>query len=153
MQKEKSTEKIDLWIKIVPIVLAAVGLFFTIYKGCKVDTTNSLEQDSWRATRVAYNKMTTLTGEIIKAHASKNDTALQRLFYEFNGVRVADLKAVNESKRVNDQMTNLYSKLDDAIHHVEDVYNSNALEDACRQLEDSIRVSINEGDAKYGKPN
>lgn len=146
-------KKIELWIKIVPIVLTAVGVFFAIYKGSITPpAVNTLQQESWKKTRDTYGAISDLTTRIIYAKSIGNDTLLQALSADFNSYRLVKLKVVNESERVNNQMTDLFAVLEDAVHHQVDVLNPNILEDACRHLADSIKVSINEGDIKYGVP-
>jgi hypothetical protein len=146
-------KKVELWIKIVPIVLTAIGVFFAIYKGLITPpAVNTLQQETWKKTRDTYGAISDLTTRIIYAKSIGNDSLLQALSADFNSYRLVKLKVVNESKRVNNQMTDLYAILDDAVHHQVDALNPNILEDACRHLADSIRVSITEGDMKYGKP-
>lgn len=150
-KRKDTSSKIDLWIKIIPIFLTAIGLFFGIYKGCQsTPSVNVMEQESWKKTRDVYSEISDLTAKIIEAKSSGNSTLLNNLYHEFISYKVVKLKVVNESKRVNDQMTNLFDALDDAVHDREDILNPNALENACRKLADSIKISINEGDVKNG---
>jgi hypothetical protein len=153
LKKEDGSNKIDLWIKIVPIALTAIGLFFGIYKGSQsTPSINVLEQESWKKTREVYSGIADLTAKIIEAKSRGKQEYMDSLYHQFISYKVVRLKAVNESKRVNDQMTEVYDVLQDAVKGNEDILNPNNLEDACRKLADSIKVSINEGDMKYGKP-
>jgi hypothetical protein len=135
------------WLTIIPIILTAIGLAFTIYQGTKAD--HEEEKTSWKETKRVYSEISELTGKLTTAKRMNDSTALDSLFNIFNEYRITKIKIVNESPRVNNQMTLLYSYLDDAVHGIDDGTNSNALEMACRQLADSIRVSINEGDSRY----
>ncbi len=136
-------KKMDIWLKIIPIALTAIGLSYTIYLGFKPSKKHA--DETWQETKKIYNEVRDLAGEIVAAKRSNNDSLLKRLSGEFNKYLIK-LKGVNESENVRDQMTVVYGYLDDAIKGIEIISAPDMLEKSCAELTTKIIESINKVD-------
>jgi hypothetical protein len=143
---EGKGKKLDLWLKVIPIVLTATGLFFAIYKGC-LKPPNKTEEESWTTMKKTYGEITDLAGKISAAKANNDDSLLKKLSVEFNSYYFGKMR--NAHPRVESQMLMVKRNLNDALQKIVDYYYPDLLERSCLSLVDSIKLSIAEGDKRF----
>lgn len=138
----------DIWIKVIPIALTAIGLAFGAYQWHHSTKKTESEKKTWEQKKVTYNGLLSTIGKIVAYKG--NDSLLKVYSLEFDEYYFAKMKQAegNDSLLIF-QMMMMKKDIQNSIRHKGDFYQNDKLGKTCKKLSDQISEAIIKGDEQF----
>ena len=142
---KENSGKWEIWIKVIPIVLTAIGLAFTAYQWSVTQRKNQSKINTWEDKKKTYQELLTIIGKI--GATKGNDSLLHLYSSEFEAFYLARMRqAEGNDTLLIFQMMMMKKDIQNSLQHKVDFYHADKLEKTCQKLSLQIRDAIAKGD-------